>query len=644
MPGALVSQTLLGQYRVDAHITATPQGEYYRVWDLKFNKLMGMTLFPAANGPEPEALKSLQSRSGPLRNLTHPGLLPFYKVEDAPQGVLLLEAFLDGPSLRDVLCSRPGQAMPIPEALAYARFLGITVGYLHSQGFVHGGLAPERIHIERDGSLHLSGMGASLRNGEIQFNPPNSPYTAPEQVQASRLSTASDIYSIAAILFELLTGQPPQDELTSPRNLNPEIPDFLSRVILQGLSRKPTDRLANTSEFFLTLCMAARLEATAIPDRISPAATPLSAQVLANWKYLPAAQVANPSIPLRPLEKQVTPAGKKPAAPLDVNRYLQIAVGLGIAAAIFFILYQIQPLPAETTTLPKTTVDALLPTPAATFTLPPAPTETHGGRILFTCTRGEYNQLCMIKADGSAYQQLTNTEANNYYPTFAPGGSMIVFASNRFGSFDLYLLILQSGNLSQLTNYIGNVISPDFSPEGQKIVFANRASDGPTSIWTVNRDGSNPQLLYAGPDSIVATSWSPDGSTIAFAMAVNQPNEYQIFLVNIDGSNVRQVSQGLQGIGGSLDWSPDGKNLLIFAGPVGDKDIFSLDIASGAATQLTDGGNNTASSYSPDGQFIVFNSLRNNEQADLFVMRADGSELRQLTDNPEPDWQPRWEP
>ena len=59
---------------------------------------------------------------------------------------------------------------------------------------------------------------------------------------------------------------------------------------------------------------------------------------------------------------------------------------------------------------------------------------------------------------------------------------------------------------------------------------------------------------------------------------------------------------------------------------------------------LTNGGNNAACSYSPDGQWIAFNSLRNNDQADIFIMRADGSSLSQVTDNAEPDWQPQWEP
>jgi len=292
-----------------------------------------------------------------------------------------------------------------------------------------------------------------------------------------------------------------------------------------------------------------------------------------------------------------------------------------------------------------TTSDGELPTPLPTFTPLPIPTKPNIGRIIFTCTRGDYNQLCIVNADGTGYQQITNVEAHNYYPVYSPLGGSIVYASNQNGGyFDLFLFVFNGSRLIRLTENIGNAFSPSFSPDGGTILFANRASDGPTSLWTVENTGKNPKLLYAGPNTIVSADWSPDGNTIAFAMAVDQPDAYEIFLMNADASNVRQLTRGLEGIGGSLDWSPDGKYLLIYAGPSGDKNIFRIDVDAKTASQLTDGGNNAACSYSPDGQWIAFNSLRNDDQADIFIMRADGSSMRQITDNPEPDWQPQWEP
>jgi TolB protein len=248
----------------------------------------------------------------------------------------------------------------------------------------------------------------------------------------------------------------------------------------------------------------------------------------------------------------------------------------------------------------------------------------------------------MINRDGSDLIQLSDMEASNYYPVFTPDGGSLLFASNRNGPFDLYLLLFGEKQLFQITQNVGNVVSPDYSPDGRRIVFVNRAGDGPPSIWMVNADGLNPRLVYAGTDAIVAAAWSPDGEKIAYAMSVGVPQEYEIFTMNTEGKNHVRISQGLQGIGGSLDWSPDGSHLLIYAGPYGDKNIFTLAVADGAYTQLTDGGNNAGASYSPDGKYIVFNSLRNDDQADLYIMRVDGTNQVQLTNHPEPDWGPQW--
>jgi len=323
---------------------------------------------------------------------------------------------------------------------------------------------------------------------------------------------------------------------------------------------------------------------------------------------------------------------------------IRLPIGLILVVVVIGLCLLIPASPINFTLLEQP-IGLTLPSPLPTLTMPPPPTKEHIGRIIFTCTRGDYNQLCMINADGTDYLQLTDVQANNYYPTFSPKGGSIVYASNQNGGvFDLFLFVFEGSRLIRLTNFIGNVISPSFSPDGSKILFANRAAEGPTSLWTVNNTGDNQNLLYAGPNTIVAADWSPDGKTIAFAMAVNAPNEYEIFIMKSDGSDAQQLTNGLAGIGGSLDWSPDGKYLLIYAGPQGDKNIFRIDVQAKTAAQLTNGGNNAASSYSPDGQWIAFNSLRNNDQADIFIMRADGSNMRQVTDNPEPDWQPQWEP
>ncbi len=338
--------------------------------------------------------------------------------------------------------------------------------------------------------------------------------------------------------------------------------------------------------------------------------------------------------------------GKKPATRRIFSRHRRQAripwawIIVGVLALLLWLV------PANSQ--PVISLDQITPfianyTPPPSKTPTPRPISEHGGHIVFTCTRGEYNQLCIVNADGTELQQLSaDTGSNDYYPVFNPDGKTLMFASNRKGTFDIYLMVFGQRELFQITSNLGNIISPDFSPDGAQVIFANQAGDTPPAIWMVNLNGSDPHLFYAGPGAIVAVAWSPDGRTIAYAMEADLSSQYQIFLMDVDGTNQRQLTNGMEGIGGSLSWSPDSQSLLIYAGPVGGRDIFRIDAATGALTQLTDGGNNASPCYSPDGMLIVFNSLRNNGQADLYIMNADGSNQRQLTNHPEPDWQPRW--
>lgn len=301
--------------------------------------------------------------------------------------------------------------------------------------------------------------------------------------------------------------------------------------------------------------------------------------------------------------------------------------------------------PGTFTSVPILPTGTPFPKPTKTV-LPKPKSDVHGGRIIFTCTRGEYNQLCMVNRDGSGLFRLTNQYAHDYYPSFAPQGGAIVYSSNRNGLFDLYLFLLNTSTLHQLTNGIGNAFSPDFSPDGEQIVFGNRTENGPSSLWISTRTGENPRLLYKGDQSIVAAAWAPNGKTIAFAMSINQlQNEFDIFLLDTVGKDKpRRLNTGLLGISGSLDWSIESRYLLIVAGPFGNKDIFRYDVETGNILRLTNGGNNNSATFSPDGAYIAFNSTRNNNQADIYIIRANGSDETRVTDHPEPDWQPQWEP
>ncbi len=668
---SLLGQTILSQYHVEAFIAQTPLGEYYRVTDTRRNRPLGLIVLPKSISEDGDALKQIEVDSNRLHAITHPNLVPYLGLFQTAKLAFLLEEWIDGPSLRNVLSRAP---ISVSEALIYLKALCSGLNHLHKQGYLHLALAPELIHINKRGEILLSGIGGAralrtkgfLRAGKV---PPH--YAAPEQFNAEPLTPAADIYALAALLYELTTGawlngkSAPKTlesirrhhlETTPPApiKLNPEIPDHFSRMTLWALRKKPTDRLKTTTELLTSLTLAAginvdekpALSADEGPLRADPITAPATAGILSAWDFLPPTKPTLLEEDRPPLEQrlaQVTPPSAKRTGP---RPRLIPMLGLFVLAGFISLFFFIRP--AETPTIPTpvylTPFIAAKFTPPPTITPTPKPTHAPGNRIAFTCTRGDYNQICLVNVDGTGLAQLSDIQASNYYPVFHPQGGALLFSSNRNGAFDLYLLSFDERQLLQITHNVGNVVSPDYSPDGRQIVFTNLAKDGTSSIWIANADGLNPHLVYAGINTIVATNWSPDGETIAYAMSRGIVNEYEIFLMDKNGKNNHQISQGMLGIGGSIDWSPDGKYLLIYAGPVGDKDIFRIEIATGDSTQLTHGGNNAAASYSPDGRFIAFNSLRNDDQADIYIMNADGTGERQLTNNPEPDWGPVWEP
>jgi tol-pal system beta propeller repeat protein TolB len=288
--------------------------------------------------------------------------------------------------------------------------------------------------------------------------------------------------------------------------------------------------------------------------------------------------------------------------------------------------------------------------PAATATADPLAPPT--GKIVYVCQytkRSGRNQLCIMNADGSGQRTITNAgDYDDFFPSITPDGQYVLFASTRTGRYQIYDLNILTGAQRQLTSFTEfSAFAPTASPDGTHIVFyANRdGEEYPEShnIWIMARDGSNPvqitNLDGGGWDPV----WSPDGTQIQFASEVG--GVPQLFHMNADGSQLAQVTE-LSGIRGRNDWSSDGSRLATYIGFSWDRDIYSFDPTGANVVQLTDGGNNLAPSFSPDGQWITFMSYRDHPQQDLgceiYIMRVDGSEPTRLTDNDICDWQPRW--
>ena len=168
-----------------------------------------------------------------------------------------------------------------------------------------------------------------------------------------------------------------------------------------------------------------------------------------------------------------------------------------------------------------------------------------------------------------------------------------------------------------------------WSSDGERVVFAVDAGDGNVEIQIVPAAGGAPVLVSApGAESVPA--WSPDCTRIAFARFDLDNDRSDIWVIDADGTNRRQVTTGT-GFDTGIDWAPDGDTLAIMSDRGGDAEIVLVDVDGNAERQLTDNTvGDTWPRWSPDGSEIAF-ARRVNERKQIFVMDASGENEVQLT-------------
>ena len=310
---------------------------------------------------------------------------------------------------------------------------------------------------------------------------------------------------------------------------------------------------------------------------------------------------------------------------------------------------QESPTPPPTTATPAIPVGFFQPAPTSAFLTAAPVFNLWQTTIVYVCYY-ESDEICTMRADGADQRRLTDEPGTDWYPSLSPDGEKIVFSSQRAGEFEIYVMELDGTDPVRLTRNHGSNYAPSFSPDMGRIVFTSTygSDNNLQNIWIMNADGSNLRQLTDTDYNSIDPEWSPDGALISFSSDRPGTGKTELFIMEPDGSNVRQITDGAD-LGGRNDWSPDGRLMAFYSGPQGDKDIYVIDAACAylprgciaAPVRLTDGGNNKGPSFSPDGQWIAFASQIDGDN-EVFIIRIDGSDIRQLTQRPLADWQPRW--
>jgi hypothetical protein len=324
-------------------------------------------------------------------------------------------------------------------------------------------------------------------------------------------------------------------------------------------------------------------------------------------------------------------------------------IGLACVSGLFLagrlIYAAINGSPTKTAATLTATQPNLDPVVTETAIVIDEPLDKPTGKIVYTC-QIQGAEVCMINADRSGLQRLTNTALANFNPSLSPDGNFVVYVVQQGEDSEIYELNLSTRAIKQLTDLKKYVSTPEISPDNKYILFTYRPSQSTSQIWIMNRDGTNPHKWYSasGRDTHDAT-WSPDGTKVLFAMGRNNSNK--LYIMDFGGGDPQEIKASIDTRGHS-DWSIANLITLDMGGEF-MHEVYVMNLDGSNLHQVSQGNNAQGESFSPDGKWIAYTAYtdvanKNQASCEIYIMRVDGMDPRRLTENGYCDYQPRWGP
>jgi len=278
--------TLDDRFFINEVLSRSGMGTVYKAMDRTTNQYVALKVPHLHFESDPGFFTRFEREEEIGSKLNHPYILKFIPVANKSRPYIVTE-YLKGYTLAHLLHNvRP---LPVRDALKITARICDALTYLHSQGIIHRDLKPANVMICYDGSIRLMDFGIAKSEDARRvtftgFTPAvgTPDYMAPEQVKGKRGDQRTDIYSLGAMLYEMLTGHPPFEgenplvvmnvRLTgdppAPRKFNPEISPSIEEIILHAMERDPNRRYPSAAAMKADLDAPDRVEVTGRAERL----------------------------------------------------------------------------------------------------------------------------------------------------------------------------------------------------------------------------------------------------------------------------------------------------------------------------------------------------------------------------------------
>ena len=529
------------------------------------------------------------------------------------------------------------EARPCTEqqARTWALQLCDVLAYLHGQQppVIFRDLKPANVMLASNGQLKLIDFGIarlfkSGKTSDTQHIGTHG-YAPPEQYGEGQTDPRSDIYSLGVVLHHLLTGHNPAKtpfNLPPVRQLNPHVSSTLEHIILIATHYEIGKRYPSIAALKQALLRPKTARSPVRAPR-TPVIIPSSQSAPPRQKNQPAPNELPTRVNLNLQQRKPAPARQQPKTkPKPISP---------------------RPKPVKNKKQKKKKkragcVSCLVRVTVLLFTL--ILLGAAGGLLIYNFSDGRLPDNIVPELsnlpNNPTQSEIPEPALLANPPASFDSTNLIAYTSRANGRSELYISNAANNQAWLLPGQPANSSLAAWSPGGERLTF--RVDGNGRHLYAMNPDGSELRQLTSGASRNIDPAWSPDGYHIAFSS--NRTGNYELYIMDADGSNVRRVTFIENQSDNDPNWSPDGQWFVFESGLDDRYHIYKIRIDGSELTPLaTDGDSNSTPAWSPNGEQIAFERREGNAYH-IWLMDSNGNNLERLTSEGTINQRPAWSP